>query len=121
MTSPTRKQRDLLTFIDTFIKSNGYGPSYREIMRAFDYKSVSTVAAHVNGLIVRGFLVKKDNSARSLQVVAPKSAGDPEVVVAPVEQVIQAKISALEQQSGAAQDIATLRRALEILTDSTPA
>ena len=83
MTSPTRKQRELLTFIDTFIKSNGYGPSYREIMRAFDYKSVSTVAAHVNGLIVRGFLVKKDNSARSLQVVPPtQNAAD--VVVAPV-------------------------------------
>lgn len=114
MTSPTRKQRELLTFIDTFIKSNGYGPSYREIMRAFDYESVSTVAAHVNGLIVRGFLVKKDNSARSLQVVPPtQSAAD--VVVAPVEQVIRAKISALEQQDNAADDIAVLRRALEIL------
>ena len=100
MTSPTRKQRELLTFIDTFIKSNGYGPSYREIMRAFDYKSVSTVAAHVNGLIVRGFLVKKNVA---------------DVVVAPVEQVIRAKISALEQQDNAADDIAVLQRALEIL------
>ena len=106
MTSPTRKQRDLLTFIDTFIKSNGYGPSYREIMSAFDYKSVST---------------KKDNSARSLQVVAPKSAGDPEVVVAPVEQVIQAKIAALEQQPDTEQDIKILQKALEILTNNSPA
>ena len=114
MTSPTRKQRELLTFIDTFIKSNGYGPSYREIMRAFDYKSVSTVAAHVNGLIVRGFLVKKDNSARSLQVV-PLTQNAADVVVAPVEQVIRAKISALEQQDNAADDIAVLQRALEIL------
>jgi SOS-response transcriptional repressor LexA len=66
---PSKKQRELLSFIDGFIKGNGYGPSYREIMRALDYKSVSTVAVHVDGLIKRGFLYKKDHSARSLEVV----------------------------------------------------
>jgi repressor LexA len=66
---PTKKQRELLSFIDGFIKGNGYGPSYREIMRALDYKSVSTVAVHVDGLIQRGQLRKTDNSARSLEVV----------------------------------------------------
>lgn len=66
---PSKKQRELLSFIDNFIKGNGYGPSYREIMRALDYKSVSTVAVHVDGLIKRGLLYKKDHSARSLEVV----------------------------------------------------
>ncbi len=66
---PSKKQHDLLLFIDGFIKGNGYGPSYREIMRALDYKSVSTVATHVDGLIAKGWLVKKDNSARSLEVL----------------------------------------------------
>ena len=66
---PSKKQRELLSFIDGFINGNGYGPSYREIMRALDYKSVSTVAVHVDGLITRGFLRKTDHSARSLEVV----------------------------------------------------
>lgn len=66
---PSKKQRELLTFIDNFINSQGYGPSYREVMRALDYKSVSTVATHIDGLITRGLLRKKDNSARSLEVV----------------------------------------------------
>lgn len=66
---PSKKQRELLSFIDGFIKGNGYGPSYREIMRALDYKSVSTVAVHVDGLIKRGLLYKKDHSARTLEVV----------------------------------------------------
>lgn len=65
---PTKKQRELLNFIDSFIKGSGYAPSYREIMRALDYKSVSTVATHVDGLIARGFLVKRDGSARSLEI-----------------------------------------------------
>lgn len=71
---PTKKQRELLNFIDGFIKGNGYGPSYREVMRALDYKSVSTVATHIDGLIARGFLRKKDNSARTLEVVMPGSS-----------------------------------------------
>ncbi len=66
---PSKKQRELLTFIDGFIKGHGYGPSYREVMRAMNYKSVSTVAAHIDGLIVKGQLRKKDQSARSLEVV----------------------------------------------------
>ena len=70
---PTKKQRELLSFIDSFIKGNGYGPSYREVMRALDYKSVSTVATHIDGLITRGFLRKKDNSARTLEVVSQSS------------------------------------------------
>ena len=66
---PSKKQRELLLFIDGFIKGNGYGPSYREIMRALDYKSVSTVAVHIDGLITKGKLIKNGRSARSLEVV----------------------------------------------------
>jgi repressor LexA len=75
---PSKKQRELLSFIDGFIKGNGYGPSYREIMRALDYKSVSTVAVHVDGLIKRGLLYKKDHSARSLEVVNEQVANRPQ-------------------------------------------
>ncbi len=66
----TMRQRELLTWVDTFIKEHGYGPSYREIMNGLGYKSVSTVAIHINGLISRGYLQKRDNSARSLEVVS---------------------------------------------------
>ena len=65
----SKKQQELLQFIDGFIKGNGYGPSYREVMRALGYKSVSTVAVHIDGLIAKGYLRKKDHSARSIEVV----------------------------------------------------
>lgn len=67
---PSKKQRELLSFIDAFIKTNGYGPSYREVMNALNYKSVSTVATHIDNLIKKGHLRKRDYSARSLEVVA---------------------------------------------------
>lgn len=66
---PTKKQRLLLTYIEGFIKEHGYSPSYREIMNGMNYNSVATVALHVNNLIKRGHLRKRDKSARSLEVV----------------------------------------------------
>ena len=68
---PTKKQRELLEFIEKFIVEHGYGPSYREIMNGLQYTSVATVALHVGNLIKRGHLIKRDHSARSLEVVAP--------------------------------------------------
>lgn len=65
---PTKKQRELFEFIQNFIQERGYGPSYREIMRSLDYKSVSTVAIHVDNLIALGYLAKTNRSARSLEV-----------------------------------------------------
>lgn len=68
----TKCQRELLNFVDAFVQKNGYGPSYREIMRALGYKSVSTVAVHIDGLMAKGYLRKRDHSARSLEVVTTR-------------------------------------------------
>lgn len=68
-TRPTKKQKELLSFIETFIGERGYSPSYREIMAGLNYTSVATVSLHVNNLIKRGHLMKRDRSARSLEVV----------------------------------------------------
>lgn len=66
---PTKKQREILSFIEQFIGEHGYSPSYREIMTGLGYNSVATVALHVNSLITRGHIRKRDHSARSLEVV----------------------------------------------------
>lgn len=68
-TRPTKKQHELLQFLREFIEEHGYSPSYREIMSGCNYTSVATVALHVNNLIKRGHVVKRDKSARSLEVV----------------------------------------------------
>jgi len=66
---PTKKQKELLTFIETFIAEHGYSPSYREIMHGLNYNSVATVSLHVNNLIKRGHIRKRDHSARSLEII----------------------------------------------------
>ena len=69
-TRPTKKQHETLEFIRHFIAEHGYSPSYREIMAGCNYTSVATVALHVSNLIKRGHIVKRDKSARSLEVVS---------------------------------------------------
>lgn len=66
---PTKKQKELLSFIEQFIAAHGYSPSYREIMSGTGHTSVATVSLHINSLIKRGHLVKRDHSARSLEIV----------------------------------------------------
>src|SRR5436190_24279710 len=77
---PTKRQKELLTFIEEFIAANGYSPSYREIMKGLNYTSVATVSLHVNNLINRGHLQKRDHSARSLEVVNPAGIDEPKVI-----------------------------------------
>ena len=77
---PTKKQHDLLVFIEAFIAEHGYSPSYREIMHGLQYTSVATVSLHVNNLIRRGHLRKRDHSARSLELTKPTGTDKPKIV-----------------------------------------
>ncbi|MCA9348053.1 hypothetical protein KC867_01435 [Candidatus Saccharibacteria bacterium] len=94
---PTKKQKILLDFIDSFIREHGYSPSYREIMSGLRYNSVATVALHVNNLIKRGHLRKRDNSARSLEVVGSDSMreGKLEAVKATQEKWLVDRVDAM--------------------------
>lgn len=64
----TKKQKMLLDYVATFIAGNGYSPTYREIMRALGYKSVSTVAKHIDNLVASGHLMKIDGAVRSVEL-----------------------------------------------------
>lgn len=116
-TRPSKKQRELLSFIDGFIKGNGYGPSYREIMRALDYKSVSTVAVHVNGLIACGLLRKADNSARSLEVVAPASQAPKSAHIEWLEREIKKRED--DGSDAAKKEAGVLKSALAVLNKTS--
>lgn len=117
---PTKKQRELLSFIDSFIKGNGYGPSYREVMRALDYKSVSTVATHIDGLIAKGFLAKRDNSARSLEVIGLDTA-PPSSVQAKESSLAERftkRFDELSRQEGSEKELDVLVESLRVLGES---
>lgn len=117
---PTKKQRELLSFIDDFISEHGYSPSYREIMNGLNYTSVATVALHVNSLIKRGHLRKRDNCARSLEVVNPdeKSKVTHNVVTENQEKWLIEKIEHIFQEVEQGLEVANELPRLQVLVES---
>ena len=65
----TKKQRQILDYVESFVNSEGYSPSYEEIAANFGYSSLATVHEHLTNLEQKGFLRKNYNKSRSLEVV----------------------------------------------------
>ena len=64
----TKRQKEILDFIQTYIASHDYAPSYREIAEFFHLSSVATVSDHIDNLKEKNYLTKDYNEARSLQL-----------------------------------------------------
>ncbi|MEZ0259975.1 MAG: LexA family protein, partial [Alphaproteobacteria bacterium] len=52
----TKKQRDLLIFINDYIQKTGLSPSFEEMKTGLDLKSKSGIHRLINALVERGFL-----------------------------------------------------------------
>lgn len=119
---PTKRQRELLTFISSFIAEHGYSPSYREIMAGMDYTSVATVALHVNSLIKRGHLRKRDFSARSLELVhadGQKSVTTNQVMPNEEKWLVEKTEHAFRQaEQGSAADMGPVLHSLYVLVEA---
>ncbi len=74
----TRKQYQLLMFIDTSLKKNGVSPSFDEMKEALNLKSKSGIHRLITGLEERGFIRRLAHRARALEVVKlPENAVTP--------------------------------------------
>jgi len=60
----TRRQREILNFINNFIDKNGYAPSLEEIKKHFKLRSVATVHEHVELLKTKGYIRKEEKQPR---------------------------------------------------------
>jgi repressor LexA len=65
----TRKQYQLLVFINQCLKDNGVPPSFDEMKEALDLKSKSGVHRLITGLEERGFIRRLPHKARALEVL----------------------------------------------------
>ena len=67
---PTRKQKQLLTFIVDFQKIQGISPSYEEMAAAMNMKSISSAHGMVDRLVERGYVQRTiPGMPRSLHVL----------------------------------------------------
>ncbi|SHK18920.1 repressor LexA [Roseomonas rosea] len=72
----TRKQHELLTFIDKHLRNTGFSPSFEEMKEALNLKSKSGIHRLITALEERGFLKRRAHRARALEVLRmPDSMG----------------------------------------------
>ncbi len=69
----TRRQKEVLDFISSFVERNGYSPSFEEIARGLDLKSLATVHKHITNLQNKGALQRGHNRSRSIDVLPQRS------------------------------------------------
>jgi repressor LexA len=65
----TRKQYELLIYIDSYLKRTGYSPSFEEMKEALDLKSKSGIHRLISALEERNYLGRRHHRARALEVL----------------------------------------------------
>ncbi|GAA4494178.1 transcriptional repressor LexA [Gluconacetobacter tumulicola] len=74
----TRKQHELLLFIDRHLKQTGFSPSFDEMKDALNLRSKSGIHRLISALEERGFLQRRHHRARALEVLRlPEMASPP--------------------------------------------
>lgn len=69
MTDLTRKQQQILDFIQKWQRTEGATPTFREIAGEFGFRSLNSVTEHVRLLRQKGALATEPGKARSLRVI----------------------------------------------------
>tara|TARA_Y100001949_G_scaffold171525_1_gene174126 strand:+ start:6211 stop:6816 length:606 start_codon:yes stop_codon:yes gene_type:complete len=65
----TKRQREILDYLDEFIQQHGYAPSLEEIGRRFSLSSLATVHKHLTNLQEKGFIRRAWNRSRSVELI----------------------------------------------------
>lgn len=74
----TRKQHELLSFINSHLRATGFSPSFDEMKDALNLRSKSGIHRLISALEERGFLSRRHHRARALEVLRmPEQVGAP--------------------------------------------
>jgi len=65
----TKRQREILDYLNDFIGQHGYAPSLEEIGRRFNLSSLATVHKHLTNLQEKGFIRRAWNRSRSVELI----------------------------------------------------
>ena len=98
MIGPTKKQQQVLEFIQRRQQADGVTPSVREIAAHFGWGSPRSVSDHLDALRRKGLLRSERRLARSLRVVSPLAELRRRVADIPVFGTIPAGLPAERQQ-----------------------
>jgi len=65
----TKRQREILTFLESYASERGYAPSFEEIAERFNYNSLATVHEHLSNLERKGYIKRGYNESRGIEIL----------------------------------------------------
>lgn len=65
----TKRQREILSYLNEYSESNGYAPSFEEIASQFNYSSLATVHEHLSNLERKGYIKRSYNESRAIEIL----------------------------------------------------
>ncbi len=113
----TKRQREILDYLNDFIEEHGYAPSLEEIGQRFGLSSLATVHKHLTNLQDKGFIRRTWNRSRSVELV-PTRMGARALDLpllgyvaagVPIEAVVSAETVAVPEDICGARDTYALR------------
>jgi repressor LexA len=98
----TKKQKNLLLFINKKIRSTGVSPSYEEMKNALNLKSKSGIHRLISALEERGFIKRLAHKARALEVIKlPETASANDIYNSFSPSVIKGGLDTNDQEKNA--------------------
>ncbi len=67
----TKRQKQILDFVESYIGQHGYAPSFEEIAEQFAFRSLATVHEHLSNLERKGYIRREHNESRAIEVAPP--------------------------------------------------
>ena len=67
----TKRQSELLDFLQAFVDKHGYAPSFEEIAEHFGFQSLATVHEHLTNLERKGYIRRQYNESRGIELMPP--------------------------------------------------
>jgi SOS regulatory protein LexA len=74
-TQLTRKQKEFFDYIIDYKKDHDVWPTYREIAKAFNYKSPNSVTQNIQALLKKGYLIKTEEDEYDIHPDYEKNLG----------------------------------------------
>jgi repressor LexA len=102
----TKRQSEILRYLQEHIREKGYAPSFEEIAEQFSFQSLATVHEHLTNLERKGYIHRTHNESRAIEVLPPKGqSGATEIPLlgkvaagSPIESIMNGETLAVPDQ-----------------------
>src|ERR1700683_3916942 len=81
MATLTKRQKQLVDYLENYINEHGYAPTLAEVGEYFGLSSLATVHKHLKNLESKGFIHRTHNHSRALEIAGKGSVGAHEIAL----------------------------------------